>query len=96
METVQADIPRYWLEEAQHIELSNDPKCEQLNDIVDKIELVYKAYHQCSTGEELELLSKEVEKIIPRLKFERIHQEIKPKLKLGEVANEGFSVVDYL
>ena len=75
LEVIQADIPRYWLEEAQHIELTNDPKHDQLNDIVDKIELIYKAYHQCTTTNDVQLLTEQAEKVYPRLKFERITTE---------------------
>lgn len=94
LEVIQADVPRYWLEEAHNIELTKDSKHDSLNDIVDRIDLIYKAYHQCTTEEALTLMNCKVTEVYPRLAFERIKTEMKSKLTGEE--NEGFSVVEYL
>ena len=51
-EEISCDTPKYWLEEAQMIELpEKDPKFITLNELVDDIENVIKAIRASSSRE---------------------------------------------
>lgn len=46
---VQSDLLRYWLEEAQELELLKDEKYDKLNDMVEDIDRVVRAMHNCAS-----------------------------------------------
>ena len=44
---MSCDTPRYWLDEAIIIDVVKDPKFRDLDDIVDDIDNIQKAFRSC-------------------------------------------------
>ena len=48
-EEISCDTPRYWLDEAIIIDVVKDPKFRDLDDLVDDIDNIQKAFRFCQT-----------------------------------------------
>lgn len=79
---VCSDLLRYWLEEAQELELTKEDYCEKLNEIVEEIDKVHNALKHCSTeGQMNKVISYATTVITDKLSFEDIKKQMAPKLK---------------
>lgn len=83
-EEISCDTPKYWLDEAQALELGDDKdsdnetnaKIARLSDLVDDLDLVLRTCRICSTKDQLiSIIKYAQDKVAPRLCYRRLESE---------------------
>ena len=87
-ETLSCDGPKYWLEEAQLLGISEpEVKLTRLNELVEDLDNVTRASRLCMTREQLdEVIKFALDEIAPRLSFQRLEIEWDEREKTGKNA----------
>jgi len=97
---LQSESLRYWLEEAQDLELSKDEKCERLNEMVEDLDNSIKAMRQCTSMAHMDKIIEFAKiKISEKLCFKHIRSELQ-KIKCSPSTSEedlnNFAALEYL
>lgn len=76
----------YWLEDAQELELTKDPKYDILNDLCDAVDQCYKAFRLVTTQEQFDGLKAFISsEFCKRLSFSRAESEVKITGEEGDI-----------